>query len=74
MTQDYKTLLQDWDVLEEQTRADFLEYLYKDLYNIKTGLYTGLWQRFCVDVGYFMRDALVEEELHISTSPDPELN
>jgi hypothetical protein len=74
MTQDYETLLQDWDVLEEQTRADFLDYLYKDLYKIKTGLYTGLWQRFCVDISYFMRDAIVEEMLQVSTSPDPELN
>jgi hypothetical protein len=74
MTQSYETLLQNWDVLEEQNRADFLEYLYKDLYKIETGLYTGLWQRFCVDVGFFMRDAIIEDGLQVSTSPEPELN
>jgi hypothetical protein len=74
MTPDYETLLQNWDVLEEQARADFLEYLYRDLYKIKTGLYTGLWQRFCVDAGFLLRDAIVEDGLQVNTSPDPELN
>lgn len=37
--------LLNWNVKDEQNRADFLDYLY-EFYNCTDGYYTGLYQRF----------------------------
>lgn len=59
-----QTILEEWDVNAEQRKADFLDYLY-ELYEVKTGLYTGLWLRFQKDLAECFRDQMylnLEEE------------
>jgi len=41
--------LKDWNCETEQSKADFIEYLYR-FYGKSDGLYTGLWERFKSDV------------------------
>ena len=36
-----------WDVNEQQQRADFMEHMYR-CSGRTNGLYTGLWQEFCL--------------------------
>ena len=59
---DWQEVLDNWDVKEEQKKADFLEFLY-DLYKPGDGLYTGLWQQFKDDIAQSMRDKFFEKEL-----------
>ena len=57
---DYQQILNNWDVKKEQQKADFLEHLY-NVYQPGNGLYTGLWQRFCImEAGPIMRDRYFE--------------
>jgi len=37
-----------WDVNEQQQRADFMEHMYR-CSGRTNGLYTGLWQQFCLN-------------------------
>jgi len=58
---DYKTLLDNWSVIDEQRRADFIDWLYW-LYERNNGLYTGLWQQFQQDLAEIVRDNLNEDQ------------
>jgi len=42
-----KEQLQNWNVIEEQKRADFIEHIYQ-CYQSGNNCYTGLWERFCL--------------------------
>ena len=42
-----KEQLQNWNVIEEQKRADFIEHIYQ-CYQPGNNCYTGLWERFCL--------------------------
>lgn len=58
--------LQNWDATAEQRKADFMEHMYVCSGRYVTGhpmrgLYTGLWQNFCVtEAGPVMRDRYFE--------------
>lgn len=45
---DYQTILDNWNIKEQQQRVDFMEHLY-DVYKPNNNCYTGLWQRFCLE-------------------------
>ena len=59
MNTDY---LAGWDVKKEQQKADFMEHMYQCSGRANggpgvVGLYTGLWQDFCIkEAGPAMRD------------------
>jgi hypothetical protein len=40
--------LENWDVVAEQKKADFMEHMYQ-VYRPANHCYTGLWQRFCME-------------------------
>jgi len=51
-----KEQLQNWDVKAEQRKADFMEHMYRCSAR-NNGLYTGLWQNFCLtEAGPYCRD------------------
>jgi len=51
-----KEQLLKWDVEAEQRKADFMEHMYQ-CSGRSNGLYTGLWQDFCLkEAGPAMRD------------------
>lgn len=55
-----KEQLQNWDVVAEQKKADFLEHMYK-CSGRTNGLYTGLWEHFCIhEAGPIMRERFFE--------------
>jgi|DEB0MinimDraft_3_1074331.scaffolds.fasta_scaffold04056_6 hypothetical protein len=58
---DYKTLLNNWSVIDEQRRADFIDWLYW-VYERNNGLYTGLWQQFRQDLVELARNNLNEDQ------------
>jgi hypothetical protein len=45
---DYQTILDNWNIKEQQQRVNFMEHLY-DVYKPDNNCYTGLWQRFCLE-------------------------
>lgn len=63
---DYQQILNNWSVAKEQQRSEFMEHMYhcakrdhKD--HPMHGLYTGLWQDFCIkEAGPIMRDQYFE--------------
>lgn len=63
MNTDY---LAGWDVAAEQRKADFMEHMYQcssrhDGPPGVKGLYTGLWEQFCIrEAGPAMRDKWFE--------------
>lgn len=63
MNSDY---LAGWDVKAEQRKADFMEHMYQCSGRANmgpgiVGLYTGLWQQFCLkEAGPFARDKYFE--------------
>ena len=63
MNSDY---LAGWDVKTEQRKADFMEHMYQCSGRANAGpgvvgLYTGLWQEFCLkEAGPFARDKYFE--------------
>jgi hypothetical protein len=63
MNTDY---LAGWDVKKEQQKADFMEHMYHCSGRANggpgvVGLYTGLWQEFCIkEAGPIMRDRYFE--------------
>ena len=63
---DYQLILDNWSVIKEQQKADFLEHMYKcDARHNKShpmhGLYTGLWKNFCIkEAGPYTRDMYFE--------------
>jgi hypothetical protein len=57
MNTDY---LKDWDVQEQQRRADFMEHMYQ-CSGRDDNLFTGLWQDFCLnEAGIAQRDLWFE--------------
>jgi hypothetical protein len=63
---DYQTILNNWDFVKEQQKADFLDHMYKcagrqNKDHPMHGLYTGLWQDFCIqEAGPIMRNQYFE--------------
>jgi hypothetical protein len=57
---DYQQILNNWSVVKEQQKADFMEHMYQCSARTN-GLYTGLWQDFCInEAGPIMRDRYFE--------------
>lgn len=62
----WQAVLDSWSVPKEQQKADFMEHMYqcsgrKDPAHPLHGLYTGLWQDFCIkEAGPIMRDRYFE--------------
>lgn len=55
-----KEQLQNWDVVSEQKKSDFMEHMYR-CSGRTNGLYTGLWQDFCIrEAGPAMRERYFE--------------
>jgi hypothetical protein len=55
-----KQELQNWNVVEQQKRADFMEHIYQ-CYKPSNNCYTGLWERFCVrEAGPYCRERFFE--------------
>lgn len=63
---DYQEILRNWDAAAEQRKSDFLDHMYNcagrhDPGHPLHGLYTGLWQAFCInEAGPIMRDRYFE--------------
>ena len=61
-----KEQLRNWNVIAEQKKADFIEHVYtsygrQDPTHPMHGLYTGLWQEFCIkEAGPVMRERFFE--------------
>jgi len=54
--------LEHWDAKAEQQQADFMEHVYR-CSGRTNGLYTGLWQAFCLDeAGPRCRDIFFEQQ------------
>tara|TARA_R100001224_G_scaffold59825_2_gene35531 strand:+ start:9306 stop:9599 length:294 start_codon:yes stop_codon:yes gene_type:complete len=52
--------LKDWDVKEQQRRAEFMEHMYQ-CSGRDNNLFTGLWQDFCLnEAGKAQRDLWFE--------------
>lgn len=52
--------LHNWNVVDEQKKADFMERLY-EVYKPTNNCYTGLWERFCLtEAGSAMRERYFE--------------
>ena len=52
--------LENWDVVAEQKKTDFMEHIYQ-CYKPENHCYTGLWERFCMtEAGPFARDKWFE--------------
>jgi len=62
----YQDILNAWSVTKEQQKADFMEHMYHCAgrqYSSHPlhGLYTGLWQDFCIkEAGPLMRERYFE--------------
>lgn len=56
---DYQTILENWNVDDEQSKADFLDALY-EFYAPGNGCYTGLFQRFQADLVDFARHLVTQ--------------
>lgn len=62
----YQDILNNWSVPKEQQKADFMEHMYncsgrQEKTHPMHGLYTGLWQNFCIEeAGPIMRDRYFE--------------
>ncbi len=55
-----KEQLRNWNVAAEQKKADFMEHMYK-CSGRANGLYTGLWQNFCIrEAGPILRERYFE--------------
>jgi hypothetical protein len=54
----WQSVLNTWDVKQEQGKADFLEFLY-DLYKPTDHTYTGIWQRFQKDYAESFRNCFI---------------
>jgi hypothetical protein len=55
-----KEQLQNWNVVVEQRKADFMEHMYQCA-GRNNGLYSGLWQEFCFnEAGPFARKKYFE--------------
>lgn len=57
---DLNKILLTWDYKNEQTKADYLEILFK-IYEPADRTYTGLWQRFLKDIGKIVLEDFKED-------------
>lgn len=61
-----KQMLESWDAFAEHRKAQFIEHIYQcygrqDKQHPMHGLYTGLWDEFCIkEAGPAMRDRYFE--------------
>jgi len=56
----YQDVLNNWDVVKEQQKADFMQHLY-EVYKPANHCFTGLWERFCLtEAGPICRDKYFE--------------
>ena len=62
---DYQKILENWNVDEEQSKADFLDALY-GFYAPGNGCYTGLFQRFQSDITEFCRHLVTRRGMDVS--------
>lgn len=62
---DYQTILDNWNVDEEQSKADFLDALY-EFYSPGNGCYTGLFQRFQSDITEFCRHLVTRRDASVA--------
>ena len=54
--------LNNWNVQEQQLRADFMTHMY-DCSGRTNGVYTGLWQEFCLkEAGPYCRTMWFEQQ------------
>lgn len=58
--------LANWDVAEEQRKADFMEHMYR-CSGRTNGVYTGLWKEFCLkEAGPYCRNMYFEQKKAIA--------
>ena len=62
---DYQKILDNWNVDDEQSKADFLEALY-EFYAPGNGCYTGLFQRFQSDIAEFCRHLVTRRGVDVA--------
>ena len=62
---DYKKILENWNVDDEQSKAEFLDALY-EFYCPGNGCYTGLYQRFQSDITEFCRHLVTHRNMEIA--------
>lgn len=62
---DYQKILDNWNVDEEQNKADFLDALY-EFYGVSNGLYSGLYQRFQSDISEFARHLVCNHKIEVA--------
>ena len=61
----FQEILDNWNVDEEQSKADFLDALY-EFYSPGNGCYTGLYQRFQADITEFCRHLVTRRGMDVS--------
>ena len=62
---DYQKILDNWNVDEEQSKADFLDALY-EFYAPGNSCYTGLFQRFQADITEFTRHLVTRRDMPVA--------
>lgn len=62
---DYQVILDNWNVDDEQSKAEFLDKLY-EFYGVSNGLYTGLFQRFQRDLTEFARHLVTNHKMEVA--------
>ena len=62
---DYKKILENWSVDDEQSKADFQDALY-EFYSPGNGCYTGLYQRFQSDMTEFCRHLVTRRDMTVA--------
>ena len=62
---DYKKILENWSVDDEQSKAEFLDALY-EFYAPGNGCYTGLFQRFQSDITEFCRHLVTRRGMDVA--------
>ena len=62
---DYQKILDNGNVDEEQSKADFLDALY-EFYAPGNGCYTGLFQRFQADITEFSRHLVTQRGVAVT--------
>jgi len=62
---DYQKILDNWNVDEEQSKADFLDALY-EFYAPGNGCFTGLFQRFQADITEFTRHLVTRRDMPVA--------
>jgi len=62
---DYKKILENWNVDDEQSKAEFLDALY-EFYAPGTGCYTGLFKRFQSDIAEFCRHLVTFRSVEVA--------